>query len=31
MAVIYEWRGDFTNQEVNVLHAEAFDTRVSDE
>jgi GNAT superfamily N-acetyltransferase len=31
MALIYEWRGDFTNQEVNVLHAEAFGTRVFDE
>jgi GNAT superfamily N-acetyltransferase len=28
MAVTYQWRGDFTNQEVNLLHAEAFDTRV---
>jgi hypothetical protein len=26
--VIYEWRGAFTNQEVNELHAEAFETRV---
>ena len=25
------WRGDFTNAEVNELHAEAFDTRVFDE
>ncbi len=24
----YEWRGRFTNAEVNALHAEAFDTRV---
>lgn len=24
----YEWRGGFTNGEVNRLHAEAFDTRV---
>jgi hypothetical protein len=31
MIVIYQWRGDFTNQEVNVLHAEAFGTRVFDE
>ena len=31
MAVIYEWRGDFSNQEVNLLHAEAFATRVFDE
>ena len=26
-----EWRGVFTNEEVNALHAEAFDTRVFDE
>ena len=26
MTVIYEWRGEFTNTEVNVLHAEAFGT-----
>src|SRR5215469_2016229 len=31
MAVIYEWRGAFTNREVNALHAEAFGTRVYDE
>ena len=30
MPVNYEWRGDFTNQEVNVLHAEAFNTRMFD-
>jgi hypothetical protein len=29
--VIYEWRGAFTNQEVNDLHAEAFETPVFDE
>jgi GNAT superfamily N-acetyltransferase len=29
--VTYEWRGGFTNAEVNRLHAEAFDTRVYDE
>lgn len=28
MPVTYEWRGAFTNDEVNALHAEAFDTRV---
>jgi GNAT superfamily N-acetyltransferase len=28
MAAVCEWRGAFTNQEVNVLHAEAFNTRV---
>jgi GNAT superfamily N-acetyltransferase len=28
MPVIFEWRGGFTNQEVNALHAEAFGTRV---
>jgi len=26
MAVVYEWRGAFTNREVNALHAEAFGT-----
>lgn len=31
MATVYEWRGGFTNQEVNALHAEAFSTRVFDE
>lgn len=31
MAIAYEWRGDFTNDEVNALHAEAFDTRLFDE
>ena len=31
MAVIYEWRGAFTNREANTLHAEAFGTRVFDE
>jgi GNAT superfamily N-acetyltransferase len=24
----YEWRGQFTNREMNELHAEAFETRV---
>jgi GNAT superfamily N-acetyltransferase len=27
----FEWRGAFTNEEVNALHAEAFQTRVYDE
>lgn len=27
-AIVYEWRGQFGNDEVNVLHAEAFETRV---
>jgi len=31
MAVTYQWRGAFTNAEVNALHAEAFETRVFDE
>jgi len=31
MTTVYEWRGTFTNQEVNALHAEAFNTRVFDE
>lgn len=26
----FEWRGSFTNDEANRLHAEAFDTRVHD-
>jgi len=28
MTVTYTWRGEFGNDEVNPLHAEAFDTRV---
>lgn len=28
MDINYSWRGDFSNDEVNVLHAEAFETRV---
>jgi GNAT superfamily N-acetyltransferase len=28
MPILYRWRGDFENGEVNALHAEAFDTRV---
>ncbi len=28
MTVSFDWRGTFTNTEVNVLHAEAFGTRV---
>jgi len=31
MMTEYEWRGAFTNQEVNALHAEAFNTAVFDE
>lgn len=31
MTTAYEWRGTFTNQEINALHAEAFGTRVFDE
>ena len=31
MAISYEWRGGFSNGEVNQLHAEAFETRVFDE
>ena len=31
MAVTYQWRGGFTNPEVNALHAEAFGTRVFSE
>lgn len=29
--VVFEWRGVFTNAEVNRLHAEAFETRLFDE
>jgi GNAT superfamily N-acetyltransferase len=29
--VRYEWRGSFSNDEVNALHAEAFDHPLSDE
>jgi GNAT superfamily N-acetyltransferase len=29
--LMYEWRGPFSNAEVNELHAEAFETRVFDE
>ena len=31
MAISFEWRGEFTNDEVNALHAEAFGTRAFDE
>jgi GNAT superfamily N-acetyltransferase len=31
VSITYEWRGDFTNEEVNALHADAFETRVHDE
>lgn len=31
MTAIFEWRGAFSNPEVNALHAEAFGTRVYDE
>ena len=30
MTITYEWRGHFRNDEVNRLHAEAFETRVFD-
>ncbi|MGN6200199.1 GNAT family N-acetyltransferase [Humibacter sp.] len=29
--VRYEWRGSFSNQEVNALHAEAFEHRLFDD
>jgi GNAT superfamily N-acetyltransferase len=29
--ITYEWRGGFRNDEVNRLHAEAFETRLYDE
>ena len=28
MTVTYDWRGDFANDEINRLHAEAFETQV---
>ena len=31
MPITYEWRGAFSNGEVNALHAEAFETRLYDE
>ena len=31
MTVTLLWRGAFTNEEVNALHAEAFETRLYDE
>lgn len=31
MSITYEWRGTFSNDEVNRLHAEAFEHRVFDE
>ncbi len=30
VTVTYEWRGDFANEELNALHAQAFGTRVFD-
>ncbi len=30
-AVDFEWKGGFGNEEVNALHAEAFETRVFDD
>ena len=30
LSITYQWRGSFTNDEVNALHAEAFETRVFD-
>ena len=31
MEVAYEWRGPFTDDELNALHAEAFEHRVLDD
>ncbi len=31
MALTYEWRGDFQNEEINRLHAECFDHLVLDD
>jgi GNAT superfamily N-acetyltransferase len=30
MAITFEWRGAFTDAEVNALHGEAFESRASD-
>ena len=30
MTITYGWRGDFDNDEINALHAEAFETRPYD-
>lgn len=30
MPITYTWRGDVTNEEMNALHAEAFETKVYD-
>jgi GNAT superfamily N-acetyltransferase len=29
--ISYRWRGEFTNDEVNILHADAFEHRVFDD
>lgn len=29
--IVYEWRGSFSNKEIHLLHAQAFETRVFDE
>jgi GNAT superfamily N-acetyltransferase len=31
VGIEFSWRGDFSNAEMNALHAEAFETRVYDE
>ena len=31
MTTVYQWRGLFANQELNALHAEAFNTRLFSE
>jgi GNAT superfamily N-acetyltransferase len=31
MTISYRWRGDFTNTEMNSLHAEAFENQVFDD
>jgi GNAT superfamily N-acetyltransferase len=31
MTILYEWRGEFGNEQFHVLHAEAFETRVFDD
>jgi hypothetical protein len=31
MTITYQWRGEFTNPELNALHAEGFNHRVLDD
>ena len=29
--IVYDWRGPFSNKEIHLLHAQAFETRLYDE